>query len=824
MTCRWFVPITTLLLWVSCVHFDLLAAAAVDAAPTSVIPKTTNDNASEWWTGDHPYFYKHRYKRLPNGSIVLNDDDEVTFQQLRATLSAQPSSPLVEWLSRKETRKTIKQGYRFMLYNFVPSSLYGDAVTRMRTKALQSKMKSTFFLHEVAIPGVKMIGTLLLHALKSHYGTYIEREKLFKRLQLMTAAEISAEFNIPLPEYDLEAELETQRPNHTLPYDWKGSMQIFNGFGERFVPYANYSQQYYAVDEDLPPPVLPAASYPWLWSERLAIVRELMLRIMAINARHADQDMEQIMVMGEQDGNGSIRQRLRSHGSSASVSSSVDADIEDVVNGDEDNGSALEALEELEQLTNEYHFATGIPRIVRLNHSHSPFPSLASFLNESASSSRRSHTATNNGSSSRGINHLAADTFAGMHHHNAHVLNGSSSEDVGFDFTGDASTIGTSPFASTGSESQVPASNASAEITKLSVAGSANASTNSVAEEVELRESHAERSRRTRVYEAMRQFYSYPSVDTAMAFYPTKDRETMNGAKDFTCSLVDPCLVQSSVTVYTPSLNQLNFFQTVVAAKPAISPEQQRRTRIEALQDMIAVAFQAERRALQHGIQPPSTVWYSLFDRNVDEFADAIVGFVNATVRGGGRGTDGGEVAPLHVYTSLAQDTKGSIFYTLSSYYSSTILDTIKSMKTRKAEAMLEALTEAEQIEVITFVANKMAELDEAISMFVHARNADDEYQALVNATISQEAYRGCQYSTLGFGFLAPATNKQNVLYRDMRLPVPFHLVLRLFVRFQESRLLLPEESYHMLTCLAMLRNDISYYRCRPNVNNDRAQ
>uniref|UniRef100_K3X3N4 Transmembrane protein n=1 Tax=Globisporangium ultimum (strain ATCC 200006 / CBS 805.95 / DAOM BR144) TaxID=431595 RepID=K3X3N4_GLOUD len=564
MPASWYLALVAIVIWTQVV----IAASSTSLA--------VNTSASDWWTEDHPYYYKFRYKRLANGSIVLNDNYASTVADIRKNISArQPAA--VKWIMKKETRKAIKDVNRFLLYNFVPSAVFGDVMTKLRAKTLQKEMRNTFLLHNVAIPGLKMIGEFIWKVLKNHYGSLIEREQLYKRLQSMTIEQISEEFHVPIPEYDRDAELEAQRPNHTLPYTWKGRMQIFNGFGARFVPYADYALQYYSPDDDLPPPVLPAASYPWLWSEHLAMVRELMLQIMMINARHVDNEFSKMLALADKDdGNGS------------------------------------------------------------------------------------SQSAASNGSS--GI----------------------------------------------------------------------------------------------------------------------EDNDKMGRLQSITQS-------------------------------PLMSAEQQRRARLDALKEMTTVAFEGELKALRHGLQTPSSIWYAMFDRSIDELADAIVGFVNATLH------SGDDVTPLHVYSTLVQDTtKRSIFFLSSSYFSTTNLDTNLSMKIRKKVPMLEVFTEVEQIELITLFADKMRQVDDAIEALVDERAARQEYQSLVNATMDQVLYQGSQYSTLEFGFLAPATNKQNVLYRDVRRPVPFHLVLRLFVRFQESRLLLPEESYHMLACLAMLRNEISYYRCRP--------
>ncbi|KAF1327792.1 hypothetical protein FI667_g7463, partial [Globisporangium splendens] len=809
----WCLPLVAFIVWTH-------VAIAASSTPPPSASLAANTSTSDWWTEDHPYYYKFRYKRLANGSIVLNGNYESTVADIRRNISARQPA-VVKWLMKKETRKTLKDANRFLLYNFVPSAVFGDVMTKLRAKALQKEMRNTFLLRNVAIPGLKMIGEFAWKVLKNHYGSFIEREKLYKRLQVMTVEEISEEFHVSIPEYDHEAELEGQRPNHTLPYSWKGRMQIFNGFGERFVPYTDYALQYYSPDDDLPPPVLPAASYPWLWSERLAMIRELMLQIMAINARHVDDEFSKMLALADKDDSSGSSQSAASSGSSgiededkmkrlqaffrmlqpgsndngsASFSSSGDttiavADDDDDVDDDDEDEIEAEALDQLERIVSEFHFSTGIPRLVMANNSYSPFPSLAPFLNESVSPDVDSNSGSGNGSS-----HRIEDKTPGSKDLTA--LNATLAD------RDDAGTMTSHAIESSSNTNTT--GNASATIANASLAGAQNDLINEQTR-------NEERAWRTGVYDALLHFYAYPSVDPMMVFYPRKEvSKYQNETQDLNCSIARPCLVQSGVTVYTPSLTSLNFFQSITQS-PVMSAEQQRRARLDALKDMVTVAFEGELKALCHGLQTPSSVWYSTFDRSIDELADAIVGFVNATFQGGN------DVTSLHVYSALVQDTtKESVLFLSSSYFSTTNLDTNLSMKTRKKVPMLEAFTEAEQIELITLLADKMRQVEQAIETFVDERAMQQEYQLLVNATTSEVLYQGSQYSTLEFGFLAPATNKQNVLYRDVRRPVPSHLVLRLFVRFQESRLLLPEESYHMLACLAMLRNEISYYRCRP--------
>ncbi|KAG6612990.1 uncharacterized protein IUM83_11893 [Phytophthora cinnamomi] len=225
---------------------------------------------------------------------------------------------------------------------------------------------------------------------------------------------------------------------------------------------------------------------------------------------------------------------------------------------------------------------------------------------------------------------------------------------------------------------------------------------------------------------------------------------------------------------------------------------------------MVTVAFEAERRALNHGLQAPSTVWYSTHDLDVDEFADAVLGTVNMSISG--------DPTPLHVFEALMSE-RVPILDEVVSYYADTNHDTKISMQLNHNVPMLDKFAESELTQLISLLATEMKTLDRSIASYVQTRAANPQYQEVVTATERGDLYNGSEYSLLGFGFVVPATNDKNVLYRDLKLPVAFHLALRLIVRCQESRLLLPEESRQLLVCLAMALHHISFYRCRPSTD-----
>ncbi|ETL91297.1 hypothetical protein L917_10127 [Phytophthora nicotianae] len=309
--------------------------------------------------------------------------------------------------------------------------------------------------------------------------------------------------------------------------------------------------------------------------------------------------------------------------------------------------------------------------------------------------------------------------------------------------------------------------------------------------------SEADFSTRSGVYAALTHFYSYPSVDKWMV-------DGAN-ASAVNCLVDQPCLMQSGVTVYTPSLTTLSLFQTL--ADVNVDPTLKRAVRLNALQDMTEDAFEAERRALNHGLQGPSTVWYSSHDLDVDEFADAVLGTVNMSISE--------DPTPLHVFEKHVNE-RVPILDEVVSYYADTNHDTKISMEFNHSIPMLDNFEESELVQLIAVMERQMETLDQSIASYKQTRAANPLYQEVVNATKRGDFYNGSEYTLVGFGFVVPATNDKNVLYRDMKLPVPFHLILRLLVRYQESRLLLPQESRQLLVCLAMAFYNLSFYRCCP--------
>lgn len=801
--------------WCLQVHFRVSSATTsppvrVMIVPVSTPPNLTSSAKDEWWTEDHPYMYQYRYKRLANGSIVLNEDannnssEKVTLKAIRDAAAANRSG-ITAFLASSENRKAIRKVSQFVLMNFVPPVAHGSLMKQMRIKKLQSKMVTNYFVRSIAIPGVKLFGTLVLSAIKQRYGGYIKRQMFFKRMATMSLAELCAELNITAPVYDEEAYFEAHRPNYTLPYEPKGYVHSFRADALQFEPYANYARIYYSPDDDLPAPVLPAPSYPWRWRRELAETRDLVLQVMALTADVQQQEIAQLLKddddvsnstgsspagkterQGEElasfddlDSRGGSRERKlasRPESTSGSTTDSIDDDSPDAAE------TEFETSQEIESILSEYHVASGIPRIALENHTNVLFPTLESLLLKANTTT--APALARNATRTDALGVIRREMRSEPDAATSRSLNERRRRK-------DARVVGTDAYRSAPSLSPAVKN---ASIVALDPARAAEL-----------------RRRKAVLYDAMVQFYAFPSVDASIV-RNSSNRTLAHSSGVINCSVAVPCLVQSSVTVFTPQLCTSGFFHRVVSNR-TVSKEQQRRARLQLLESLVDVAFEAELRALRAGIQAPSTVWLSRYDLQVDQFADALQGRVNATWH---RKTGGGGTATaLAVYTSLVSDRQRSLFYSLPSYYWTTLRGTRRAMEALQTVPMLAPLSPVEQNALVTRIAARMTQLDAAVAAFMAARAADREYRDVVNATVSRAEYEGSQYSTLGFGFVLPATNRQNVLYRDLRRPEPLHLALRLMVRAQESCLLLVDESLHIVACLAMLRTEIAYYRCR---------
>ncbi|RLN82599.1 hypothetical protein BBJ28_00003775 [Nothophytophthora sp. Chile5] len=732
------------------------------------IPTPTKEplDASEYWTEDHPYMYQPHYTRLPDGEVVpANTTTFASFKDYRNAVVAQ--TPWIsKWVFSSQGQRTIKKDLpRLLMYNLVSPMDHGSSLRSGNVRRRRNKAVGMFLSDKLALPMLKTLGRVAWNLIQSHYVGYFEDQIFAQRLERMNASEMYEAFNLTPPAEDTEALKEVLRPNATLAYVYDGQSKralLYSRYTAGFSPYNEYSDQYYTRD-DLPPPTLPADSYPWLWSPRLDVTRAIALHLMQsfdpdqeMNGSSSSREGDDVYASTSQESASPLTPTTTSRDSSVEPRDlEADDGSADSAGGEEsgENGDLMSeqdvrALEEIQLQLQEYHFDTGIPRFtLRSDEDHTLFPSFTTFLKKS-----------------RAVD-LSRD-----------IDNGTNAD-------------------------MPPAVNSSESGSFSRMDGAQN--TSFVANDTGNR---ADFTSRGGVYTALVHFYAYPSVDKWM-ISPDK-RFPDDGAAASNCSIELQCLVQSGVTVYTPSLANLTLFTTF--ADPNVTPASKRALRRNALWDMIAVAFEAELRTLKHGLQAPSTVWYSSHDLDVDEFADAVIGSVIMAKK-----TEADDATPLHVFESL-MDEQTPILDQVVSYYADTNHDTKLAMQLNHTVPMLDAFDESDLVDLIAFFHDRMKAVELEIDVYMQTRAADPQYLEVKNATTQGALYNGSQYTLLGFGFVMPATNDKNVLYRDTKLPVPFHLALRLIVRFQESRLLLPMESRQLVSCLAMLLNEISFYRCRP--------
>ncbi|KAK1943906.1 hypothetical protein P3T76_005302 [Phytophthora citrophthora] len=699
----------------------MIAVTSANYTEMSTI-EFNSTNTSNYWVEDHPYNHQPNWKRLPDGKVVPNNESRL--DDYRGAVEAK--TPWIsKWVLSTEGRRTLKKDIpRLLMYNLVSPMDYGSSVRSGNVRRRRNKAIGMYLTDNLALPLLKSLGHVAWDLIQTHYVDYFEEEMFAKRLELMNASEMIQEFNLSMPSD--EEKPEESKTNTTQPFVCRGKRNVlYERYSVAFTPYKDYSDQYYTLDDNLPPPTFPADSYPWIWSPRLGLARTIasqLFQFFSDNSTNlsAQDDRVELGSCSSSCVESKSQRNLGDQGDGSSfIVNTVMKSANNTIPAQEPNESVpsstismnatdVQALEQIQAQLQEFFLDSGIPRFTnRSNGSHPVFPTLTEFFQATA--------ATNTSASH------STQTFTASLWRNTNENDTSSATDF---------------------------------------------------------------SSRSGVYTALSHFYAYPSIEE-----------------------VSKRLMQSGVTVYTPSLITMPVFQTLADAN--VDPATKRSVRLEALQNMVKIAFEAEERALRHGLQAPSTAWYSTHDLDVDEFADAVLGTVNISISG-----ESGDRKPLHVFEKHMNE-RVPILDDVVSYYADTNHDTKVSME-RNRIPKLDKFEESELGELIRLTESQMSNLDRSITRYVQTRAVSPFYQEVVNATSQGEFYNGSEYTLIGFGFVIPATNEQNVLYRDMKLPVPFHLVLRLIVRFQESRLLLPEESRQLLICLTMAFYNIPFYRCHP--------
>ncbi|CAI5745389.1 unnamed protein product [Peronospora destructor] len=656
------------------------------------------------------------------------------------------------------------------MYNLVSPMDYGDSLRSNNVRRRRNKAARMFLTDNLALPALKTLGSVAWNLIQSHYVDFFKDEMFAQHLKAMNASEMIREFNLTLPiEVIEEIQDEDSRSNTTQAYRYDGDKkraQLYRQYSAAFDPYEGYSDQFYTQDDTLPPPTFPADSYPWLWSSRLNVTRMIgsqLLQSLAVNN----------MNIAELD--------------ASSIGSSDDATLSSCSSSCAENDRISRKLANLtdESLFNALNLSVRANGRVSNGAAHRGGTTTMSTKDVQAL--EQIHVRLEEFHFDTGIPRLA------VHPNVTNVVFPSLATFLRSSLTTDAS-----PNHSAASEDSV-ANNRSGDSNEAGISRLLSLE-HLINDDADNNGNVTDFSSRSGVYAALTHYYAFPSADKWM-MKKFEDDDILD------CTLQQVCLVHSGVTVYTPSLTALKLFETFDDI--SVAPTTKRSMRLKALLKMVQVAFEAERRALKHGLQSPSTVWYSTHDLNVDEFADAVLGTINMSISG-----DTGDSTPLHVFEKHINE-RVPILDEVVSYYAETNHDTKISMELNHSIPMLDKLQENELVKLVSSFTSQMKNLDRAIGSYVETRSTNLLYQEVVNATTRGDLYNGSEYTLVGFGFLLPATNKFNVLYQDMKLPVPFHLMLRLIVRFQESRLLLPQESRQVLVCLTMAFYKISFYRCQ---------
>ncbi|KAJ0395818.1 hypothetical protein P43SY_007444 [Pythium insidiosum] len=287
------------------------------------------------------------------------------------------------------------------------------------------------------------------------------------------------------------------------------------------------------------------------------------------------------------------------------------------------------------------------------------------------------------------------------------------------------------------------------------------------------------------------------------------------------CSIASPCLARSGVTVFTPALRSLHFFAN--ASNGIDSPERQRANRLFWLRAMVDEASVAERRALQLGLQAPSSVKYSKHDTQMDAMADALMGFIITATEKSAARAESHTPRAYHVFRDLLAEDWAIPFRERSPLFADGVY-IIKSMLQRDRDVRggrgvpeLAAFSDAELKSLIAVMWAHMQHLTRVADAYNATRAADPTFQAAQAADDKLLPLEKRPFGLLRFGYYLPPFNEELVGLRVHPPPMPFHLMTRLIVRFQEADLLLRSEIRLLLACLAMLQSELPYDRCVDN-------
>ncbi|CAK4084112.1 unnamed protein product [Aphanomyces euteiches] len=245
--------------------------------------------------------------------------------------------------------------------------------------------------------------------------------------------------------------------------------------------------------------------------------------------------------------------------------------------------------------------------------------------------------------------------------------------------------------------------------------------------------------------------------------------------------------LRSSVTIYTPTLN-------VSTNSSGIEVELH-------LRRFFDLAFDADVAGLLLGLQAPSTVWLSPFDRISDEFADLCLGDLVAARERPDVPTD---ATALYDGMTRNSATHPSCLWNGNSRYY-----TAKRSSTRpfNRSAVVAA-------PLALYIAKRAANITEMKATMRSMRQTQIA-ELLANATEQTVL----PVSAMGHGVVFHGANPQHVLLEVIKEPEPIHAIHRVLIRLGESSLLSWQEMDQLLACTCLhllgMAPDKSVSACR---------
>ncbi|KAF0686727.1 Aste57867_21475 [Aphanomyces stellatus] len=230
--------------------------------------------------------------------------------------------------------------------------------------------------------------------------------------------------------------------------------------------------------------------------------------------------------------------------------------------------------------------------------------------------------------------------------------------------------------------------------------------------------------------------------------------------------------LRSGVTVFTPTLGAL-------ANATATN-------RTAALQDVFDMAFAADISGLVLGLESPSSLWLSPFDRISDEFADLCLGQL----------IQPDASPPTSRFDRMTRHRSAfdnpSCLWLGNSYYLAA-----KRRSTRRTSSSLA---------IASLAAHVAARADNVSAIKASMREARRTYvEDLVTHATSSPV------PAMGHGVIFRGPDAANILLEAIKEPEPIHLIQRVLIRLGESSLMTATEmdALYACICLAMLDVDV---------------